>query len=174
MSGANPVEPRDKRRMTRILVVEDNENLRRGLKELLEQEGFEVSEANTGASALTCLQAQPHDLIVLDLMLPDFGGERVLREVRRIGTTVPVMVLTAKHLEDDKVRAFQLGADDYVTKPFGTRELCARINALLRRRPAVSPMAAVSIAGDDVVEFGDVRIDVPAKVVTRAGKILHF
>ena len=119
--------------MKRILLVEDNLDLAEGLQRNLEHDGFRVSHANTAAGAIeVCLRESP-DLIVLDLGLPDRDGYHVLEQIRERGCPAPVLILSARGLESDKVRGFRLGADDYVTKPFGVMELLARISALLRR-----------------------------------------
>ena len=118
--------------MTRVLVVEDNEDLAFGLRNNLEIEGYDVTVTADGEAGLhEALHGNP-DLIVLDLMLPKKDGLRVLREIRDVRKEVPVMLLTARGEEVDKVRGLRLGADDYVTKPFGVMELLARIEALLR------------------------------------------
>jgi DNA-binding response OmpR family regulator len=119
--------------MTRILVVEDNEDLAFGLASALEADGYEVERAISGPDALSKLDTVQPDLVILDLMLPGFDGFRVLRTMRGAGYDAPVLVLTARGAEEDKVRGFRLGADDYVTKPFGALELLARVDALLRR-----------------------------------------
>jgi two-component system response regulator MtrA len=112
------------------------------------------------------IETAPPDLVVLDLMLPEFGGQRVLRSLRDQGRVTPVLVLTAKNDEDDKVRLLKLGADDYVTKPFGSRELVARIEALLRRaRPHHKPADHAAVA----IRFGDVVVDARTRIVTRSG-----
>ena len=119
--------------MKRILLVEDNLDLAEGLQRNLEHDGFRVSHANTAAGAIdVCLREAP-DLIVLDLGLPDRDGYHVLEQIRERGCPAPVLILSARGLESDKVKGFRLGADDYVTKPFGVMELLARISALLRR-----------------------------------------
>ena len=119
--------------MKRILLVEDNLDLAEGLQRNLEHDGFRVSHANTAAGAIdVCLREAP-DLIVLDLGLPDRDGYHVLEQIRDRGCPAPVLILSARGLESDKVKGFRLGADDYVTKPFGVMELLARISALLRR-----------------------------------------
>ena len=119
--------------MKRILLVEDNLDLAEGLQRNLEHDGFRVSHASTAAGAIdVCLREAP-DLIVLDLGLPDRDGYHVLEQIRDRGCPAPVLILSARGLESDKVRGFRLGADDYVTKPFGVMELLARISALLRR-----------------------------------------
>ena len=147
--------------MTRILVVEDNVDLAVGLRNNLEIEGYEVALAHDGAQGLAAVEAAAPDLVVLDLMLPAMDGYRVLHEIRRMRSTLPVLLLTARSEEADKVRGLKLGADDYVTKPFGILELLARIEALLRRaRPA--------LAGS--YRFGTVDVDATRRTVTRDGQ----
>ena len=126
--------------MTRILIIEDNEDLAFGLRRTLEFEGFDVTVAEDGLSGLQEARRAEAELVVLDLMLPAMDGFRVLKELRKSGSRVPVLVLTAKSEESDLVMSFDSGADDYVTKPFSTVELLVRVRALLRRgggRPAV-------------------------------------
>ena len=118
--------------MSRVLLVEDNEDLALGLRNNLEIEGYEVRSAITGEQALHEIEARP-ELVILDLMLPDMSGLAVLKEARRRGFGGAVLVLTARGEEADKVRGLRLGADDYLTKPFGLLELLARVEALLRR-----------------------------------------
>ena len=151
-----------------VLLVEDNEKLARGLKSNLEFEGYEVVSASDGATGLTLARERRPDIIVLDLMLPDTDGYRVLRTLRDDGDTTPVLVLTALGEEADKVRGFRFGADDYVTKPFGLMELLARIDALLRR--VSRPNGDVSRPGPGALDgFGDVRVDTARHTVTRDG-----
>ena len=151
-----------------VLLVEDNEKLARGLKSNLEFEGYEVVSASDGATGLTLARERRPDIIVLDLMLPDTDGYRVLRTLRDDGDTTPVLVLTALGEEADKVRGFRFGADDYVTKPFGLMELLARIDALLRR--VSRPNGDVSRPGPEALDgFGDVRVDTARHTVTRDG-----
>ena len=119
--------------MTRILVVEDNADLAFGLQTALEIEGYEVEIAEDGRTGLARAREMAPDLVVLDLMLPGLDGYSVLREVRRSSLDMPVLILTARGEESDKVLGLDWGADDYVTKPFGTQELMARVRALLRR-----------------------------------------
>jgi DNA-binding response OmpR family regulator len=119
--------------MTSILVVEDNADLAYGLQTTLEIEGYEVAVAADGPEGLERARSDDHDLVILDLMLPGMDGYRVLRTLRDEGSEVPVLILTARGEEADKVLGFNTGADDYVTKPFGLLELLARIKALLRR-----------------------------------------
>jgi two-component system alkaline phosphatase synthesis response regulator PhoP len=116
----------------RILIVDDEKGLVRMMRMNLEHDGFEVVEANNGAQAMDRLRATIPDLILLDVMMPDVDGFTVLKMVREVGPT-PVIMLTAKGEEEDKVKGLELGADDYVTKPFSPRELTSRIRAVLRR-----------------------------------------
>ena len=116
----------------RILVVDDEKGLVKIIRLNLEHDGFEVFEANNGAQAMDRLRAVIPDLVLLDVMMPDLDGFQVLRMIREVGST-PVIMLTAKGEENDKVRGLELGADDYVTKPFSPRELTSRIRAVLRR-----------------------------------------
>jgi DNA-binding response OmpR family regulator len=147
--------------MTRILIVEDNADLALGLRNNLEIEGYEVDIADDGVGGLTAFKSRPPDLIVLDLMLPAMDGYRVLHEIRTSGSAVPVLVLTARGEETDKVRGLRLGADDYVTKPFGILELLARVEALLRR---TRPPRTI------VYRFGDVEVAADRRTVTRDGR----
>ncbi len=119
--------------MTRILVVEDNPDLAYGLRNNLEIEGYDVDVVDDGVQGLARVRSSGPDLIILDLMLPGMDGYRVLRALRDEGRRMPVLILTARGEEADKVRGLRLGADDYVTKPFGVLELLARVEALLRR-----------------------------------------
>jgi two-component system alkaline phosphatase synthesis response regulator PhoP len=153
--------------MPTVLLIEDNDKLARGLQSNLEFEGYNVLCAADGGSGLALARDRRPDIIVLDLMLPDTDGYRVLRTLRDDGDMTPVLVLTALGEEADKVRGFRFGADDYVTKPFGLMELLARIDALLRRasRPnGEAPRAAVS---EGPSGFGDVRVDLSRHTVTR-------
>jgi DNA-binding response OmpR family regulator len=153
--------------MTRVLIVEDNQDLAFGLRNNLEIEGYAVDVAADGPEGLAAARRAPPDLIVLDLMLPGMDGYRVLRQLREDGLTMPVLILTARGEEADKVLGFRLGADDYVTKPFGVLELLARVEALLRRsRPAAGP------AGRGVERFGDVEVDLSTRTVRRAGTVV--
>src|SRR5215208_7246771 len=119
--------------MSRVLVIEDNPDLAFGLRNNLEIEGHEVTVAEDGPTGLARATADRPDLVILDLMLPGMDGYRVLRALRGGGFEQPVLILTARGEEADKVMGFRLGADDYVTKPFGVLELLARVEALLRR-----------------------------------------
>lgn len=150
--------------MTTILVVEDNERLASGLRSNLEFEGYRVVVAGTAQDGLTLARDESPDLVLLDLMLPDADGYRVLRDLRERGDDVPVLVLTALGEEADKVRGFRFGADDYVTKPFGLMELLARVDALLRRARRTG-----GGEGRREQRFGDVTVDVATRTVRREG-----
>lgn len=119
--------------MSRILIVEDNKDLAFGLHSNLEIEGYEVTTATTGMEGVRQARSFLPDLVILDLMLPEMDGFEVLKAIRKHNTTTSVLILTARGEEVDKVRGLRLGADDYVTKPFGLMELLARVEALLRR-----------------------------------------
>lgn len=150
--------------MTRILVVEDNADLAFAVTTALQSEGFDVAVASTGPDGVERARARDADLIILDLMLPGFDGYRVIRTLRDDGITTPILVLTARGEEADKVKGLRLGADDYVTKPFGAMELLARVDALLRRSRLSAPPAAPPLD-----RFGDVEVNRAARTVKRNG-----
>jgi DNA-binding response OmpR family regulator len=154
---------------SRILVIEDHADLAFGLQTALENEQFEVQVAGDGSSGLDRAWAGGFDLIILDLMLPKLDGYRVLRALRGDGSEVPILVLTARGEEANKVQAFTLGADDYVTKPFGTLELIARVHALLRRakRGEGPPLPAVE-------RFGDIEVNPASRTVYRGGQMVQL
>jgi two-component system, OmpR family, alkaline phosphatase synthesis response regulator PhoP len=150
--------------MSRVLIVEDNPDLAFGLRNNLEIEGYAVDVAEDGPAGLAAARRSPPDLVVLDLMIPGIDGYRVLRQLRDDGMEMPVLILTAKGEEADKVLGFRLGADDYVTKPFGVLELLARVGALLRRtRPAATQAAPAA------ERFGEIEIDMATRSVRRNG-----
>jgi two-component system alkaline phosphatase synthesis response regulator PhoP len=151
--------------LAQILLIEDNEDLAFGLRNNLEIEGYGVEIVGDGAVGLTRARELPPDLVVLDLLLPGLDGYRVLREMREEGLGMPVLILTARGEEADKVRGFRLGAADYVTKPFGVLELMARVEALLRRSGlGRGPTGAISS------RFGDVDVDVATRTVRKRGR----
>jgi two-component system response regulator RegX3 len=156
--------------VTRILVVEDEESYRDPLTYQLAREGYEVVEAADGNAALAAYDAEGADLVLLDLMLPGLSGTEVCRELRARGD-VPVIMLTAKDSEIDKVVGLELGADDYVTKPYSFRELLARMRAVLRRRQPVEPTTD-DTAG--VLEAGPVTMDVERHTVTVNGEMISL
>jgi DNA-binding response OmpR family regulator len=138
--------------MKRILIVEDNVDLSGGLKRNLEVEGHRATVAGTAAEAIEAALRDAPDLIVLDLGLPDKDGYYVLAQLRERGCQAPVLILSARGLEADKVKGFRLGADDYVTKPFGVVELMARIGAHLRRAASEEAPASNGALGDDALK----------------------
>jgi two-component system response regulator RegX3 len=149
--------------VTRVLVVEDEESFSDALSYMLRKEGFDTAVAATGPDALTEFARNGADLVLLDLMLPGLSGTEVCRELRTT-SNVPVIMLTAKDSEIDKVVGLELGADDYVTKPFSSRELVARIRAVLRRHgDADEPLPTT-------LEAGPVRMDVERHIVSVGGR----
>jgi DNA-binding response OmpR family regulator len=150
--------------MARILVVEDNAQLAYGLRNNLEIDGHVVRVAEDGRAGLEAVLEEEPDLVILDLMLPEMDGYRVLKTLRDRAVTVPVLILSAKGEETHKVMGFRLGADDYVTKPFGVLELLARVSAILRR-------TADGENGTGGVErFGNVEVNVAHRTVHRGGE----
>jgi two-component system response regulator RegX3 len=149
--------------VTRVLVVEDEESFSDALSYMLRKEGFEVAVAPTGTEALDEYDRTGADLVLLDLMLPGLPGTEVCRRLRS-RSSVPVIMLTAKDSEVDKVVGLELGADDYVTKPFSSRELVARIRAVLRRGTDAAELVPA------VLEAGPVRMDIERHVVSVAGE----
>lgn len=145
-----------------LLLVEDNEDLAYGLRNNLEIDGHVVLTVDSGEEALERVRRSRPDLIVLDLMLPRLDGYQVLRRIRAEGHDMPVLILTARAQEADKVLGFRLGADDYVTKPFGVLEVLARISALLRRANRYGSLKAIE-------RIGDIEIDQETRIVKRGG-----
>ncbi len=147
-----------------ILIVEDDAHIRLGLTESLRAEGYEVTDCCAGSEAMNLVRQRKPDLIVLDIMLPGKSGYDLCREIRASKNRVPILMLSAKGQEIDKVVGLELGADDYVTKPFSLRELIARVQALLRR---AEHTATPADALPDEIAFGNVRIDTRALRGTR-------
>ncbi len=154
----------------RILLVEDDRTLRQALTFNLEREGYEVATAVDGEQALGLARGGGYDLIVLDLMLPRMSGTEVLRTMRAEGRATPVIILSAKGAEVDRVVGLKLGADDYVAKPFSRPELLARIEAVLRREGAAASVARPQ----RTIEAGPLRIDVGGRRVTLDGAAVHL
>lgn len=152
---------------TLILVVEDEEKIRTALTDFLEFHGFGVTEAADGLEADRAAAAGGFDLILLDLMLPKISGEQLCRKWRRDGMQTPIIMLTAKGREKERVSGLNLGADDYITKPFSLEELLARINAVLRR---TDPGRAVG----QNFEFGDLDVDIAALKIKRREKEIEI
>jgi DNA-binding response OmpR family regulator len=161
MSLSSPTPQKSNRR--RVLVVEDDASITLGLRINLESEGYDVVEAEDGERGLEIARRERPDLVILDVMLPKMNGFQVLQAIRREGLMMPIIILSARTAEMDKVTGLELGAEDYVAKPFSLAELLARVRAALRRGPLpVQPPRSVLV-------FGDIRIDVAARTVTRAG-----
>ncbi|GAA1178063.1 Sensory transduction protein regX3 [Corynebacterium glaucum] len=152
--------------MTTILIVEDEESLAEPLAYLLQKEGFETLLATDGTAALELFSDEVVDLVLLDLMLPGMSGTDVCRKLRS-ESDVPIIMVTARDSEIDKVVGLELGADDYVTKPYSTRELVARIRAVLRRGPEVEELDELD---DQILEAGRVRVDVERHTVLVDGQ----
>jgi two-component system alkaline phosphatase synthesis response regulator PhoP len=157
--------------MKRILIVEDNADLAFGLRNNLEIEGYEVDLEHDGTAGLSRAQAEPYDLLLLDLMLPGLHGFHILRALRNAESSLPILILTALGAESDKVRGLKLGADDYVTKPFGLLELLARVEALLRRSAA---RRQPSPDEESPVRFGSIEINESARTVSRSGVLVEL
>jgi DNA-binding response OmpR family regulator len=141
--------------MKKILIVEDELNMIKGLKDNLEFEGYKVDTAMEGRSGLQKILQSGYDLILLDIMLPEVSGFDICRTVRREGVNTPIILLTAKGEEIDKVLGLELGADDYITKPFSLRELLARIKAILRR----SPTGKEENAESEFINIGNIKVN---------------
>jgi two-component system, OmpR family, alkaline phosphatase synthesis response regulator PhoP len=154
--------------VTRILIVEDNANLAFGLSRSVEAEGYQVDVAEDGRKGLELARAHRPDLIILDLMIPEIDGYQVLRTLREEGQQMPVLVLTARSEEADRVFGFRLGADDYVTKPFSLSELIARVKAILRRTQTAAP------AHPPTEKFGAVEVNPASRTVTKAGESVQL
>jgi two-component system response regulator RegX3 len=152
--------------MARILVVEDEETLAEAISFLLSKEGFDVAVAATGPAAIESFEKSGADLILLDLMLPGLSGTEVCRQIRT-KSSVPIIMLTAKDSEIDKVVGLELGADDYVTKPYSSRELIARIRAVLRR----GELQDTDIDGT-TLEVGPVRMDTDRHIISVNGEVV--
>jgi DNA-binding response OmpR family regulator len=154
----------------RILVIEDDPSILRGLQLNLGMEGYTVRSAMDGETGLALARTERPDLVVIDVMLPRLGGLEVVREIRAEDPELPVLILSAKGQETDKVAGLQLGADDYMVKPFGLKELLARIEALLRRRRArgdTGPSRALR-------RVGGVELDLEARKATAQGRVLEL
>jgi len=154
-------------RKTRILIIEDEPAMVAGLRDNFEYEGYDVISADDGVSGLERVLAEDPDLIVLDVMMPRMSGLEVCKQVKARRPSIPIIMLTARGQEIDKVLGLELGADDYVTKPFSIRELMARIRAVLRRVPPQAPVP-------DVYRFGDVEVNVRGNQVRRAGSTVEL
>jgi len=153
-------EPTDKRR--KVLVVEDDLSILTGLSLNLRYEGYEVLQAQDGIKGLQLAVDEDPEVVILDVMLPGMNGFEVCKELRRRGRDAAILILSARGQEHDKIMGLNLGADDYVAKPFGLKELMARIKAVLRRKGEIADAPPVS--------FGDIQVDLGAQTVTRLGE----
>jgi DNA-binding response OmpR family regulator len=151
--------------MRKVLIIEDNSAMLRGLKDNFELKGYRVKTAQDGEKGLKAALAENPDLIILDIMLPKVNGYEICSEVRKKNLDMPIIMLTAKDQEADIVMGLNLGADDYVTKPFSIKELMARAEAFMRRRGAEEP---------DVYEFNDYRLDTIEGTLTKEGKEIEL
>ena len=167
-----PDSSRHGARAARLLVVDDDVSLCDLVAEYLEAEGFEVHAVHSGMEGETAALEGSYELIVLDVMLPDKKGFEVLKEIRAHGRS-PVLMLTAKGDEFDRVLGLELGADDYLSKPFSPRELVARIGAILRRSGWQSEGSGNTLR-PPVIRSGDLEIDPSARAASRAGEVLHL
>ncbi|HEY0566457.1 MAG TPA: response regulator transcription factor [Terriglobales bacterium] len=153
--------------MSRILIVEDEPKMVAGLRDNFEFEGYQVLTANDGAEGLERALAEAPDLVVLDVMMPKMSGLDVCRQLKLKRPSIPIIMLTARGQEVDKVVGLELGADDYVTKPFSIRELLARVKAVLRRSHTLPK-------DEDQYSFGDVDVDLRRRRATRSGSALDL
>jgi DNA-binding response OmpR family regulator len=153
--------------MARILIVEDEPNMVAGLRDNFEFEGYQVTTAPDGVAGLERALAETPDLVILDVMMPRMSGLDVCRQLKSQRPSIPIIMLTARGQEVDKVVGLELGADDYVTKPFSIRELLARVKAVLRRAHTVPK-------DQERVSFGDIEVNLRSCQVTRSGKPLEF
>ena len=153
--------------MSRILIVEDNASIANGVRKNLEIEGYSVDIALNGEEALEMIRRKPPNLVILDLMLPKLDGYHVLRILRDEGHEMPVLILSARGDEADKVRGFRIGADDYLTKPFSILELIARVDALFRRGRKMAEQKSPVLS--EPISFGDIEVDPARFSVRRAG-----
>jgi len=153
--------------MKKILIIEDDPGIQLSLKDEFESEGFNVKVADDGLTGLEMTRQNPPDVIILDLMLPYLNGYEICKKLRQEGNTVPMIMLTVKDQEVDKVLGLELGADDYVTKPFSLRELLARVNALLRRSSENTPESSVFC-------IGGTTFDLKKYEALKNGKIIEY
>jgi DNA-binding response OmpR family regulator len=153
--------------MEKILIIEDEERILMGLEDNLRIEGYQVSSATDGLKGFTMAKEQTFDLIILDIMLPKMNGFEVCKQLRQTGITTPVLILTAKSQEVDKVLGLEIGADDYVTKPFSPRELIARVNAIIRRTKQTQQII-------ELYHFGDVDIDFKKYEAKKGGQAINL
>jgi two-component system KDP operon response regulator KdpE len=151
-----------------ILIVDDDSAIRQALRLTLRSFGFEIAEASTGEQAIGLLGKRPYDAVLLDMNMPGMGGVPACREIRRRFPALPILMLTIRDSQEDKLGAFEAGADDYVTKPFHMSELTARVRAALRRSNLAEETA------EEWIRIGDITLDVALRTVTRQGRRVHL
>lgn len=160
---------------TRILVVEDDPSILLGLRINLSAEGYDVGMAEDGRAGLDRVLNDHWDVVILDVMLPKLNGFEVVRHMRSLGNDTPVLMLSAKSAEADKVMGLELGAEDYITKPFGIAEVLARIKVALRRRSRASaPKPPAPRDESDVQRFGDIELNSRTREVRRTGELIEM
>lgn len=164
MNGREP-KGRENDNIMRILVVEDDARIAGFLKQGLEESGYAVAVADNGEDGFLDARLNPYDLLILDLMLPGMDGIDIARKVRAAGKTVPILMLTARDTEADKIQGLDVGADDYLTKPFSFGELLARVRALLRRE---------SLSRSSTMQLADLEVDTAGHRVYRGGKEIEL
>ena len=152
----------------RVLIVDDESSIRRALRPPFVELGFQVTEASRGEEALQLLRSVSFDVVLLDINMPGIGGIETLRRLRSVYPKLPILMLTVRDQESEKVQALELGADDYVTKPFSTRELIARMRTAVRRIQAPSRVETAPI------EIGEIRLEPVSRRVTKRGEPVHF
>ena len=157
-----------KQSVIRILIVDDESAIRRALRPPLLELGFQVAEASRGEEALQMLRAGACEVVLLDVNMPGIGGVETLRRIRAFAPRLPILMLTVRDAEEEKVEALELGADDYVTKPFSTRELIARIRTAVRR------VQAPARAEDAPIEIGEIHLEPVKRTVTKRGQPVHL
>lgn len=153
---------------SRVLVVDDERSVRRAIHATLSALGFDVEEASGGEQAVSCIRTDRYDAILLDINMPDMGGIETCRAIRRLSPRLPIVMVTVRDNEDDKIEALDAGADDYVTKPFHVRELMARVRAAVRRSHATQDQA------DTLITIGDIELDLGRRLVRKSGNIVHL
>ncbi len=153
-----------------ILIVEDEPHIVLGLRDALEFEGFRVLSAGKGKDGVALARAEGPDAVILDLMLPDMNGYAVCEQMRRHDAFVPIIMLTARSQETDKIRGLDAGADDYVTKPFSVNELIARLRAIFRR----ASRASASGGAPETVDLGEAQVNLSSHALTRGGETMQL
>lgn len=159
-------------RVETVLIVEDSRPMQRTLQRLFESDSLNVEVANDGPAGLESFRKQPPDAVVLDLKLPGLSGKELCREFKSLASSIPIVVVSANSEIDDKVLLLELGADDYITKPFSPKELLARVRRAMRRgssKPLTFTGVPVKVASHQVLTFGDARIDFTSMEASRAG-----